>query len=228
MSITADIQTLEPGALIELWDLDATGIGGDVNRFHAHTQFESIWWQGNEYSPWPLEASGFSRESDSPSTPKVQVGNVNGSISALCIYFDDLVGAKLTRRRTLGKFLDAQNFPDGNPTADPAEEMIPEVWYIERKSAESKKVVEFELSSALDFNGVQLPRRQIVSNLCTWRYRSTECGYTGPAVADSDNKPTSDASEDKCSKDLAGCKLRWGLDQPLPYGGFPAAGLLRS
>ena len=42
--ITYDVQTLEPGALVELLELDATGIGGDLLRFHGYTQVGSVWW----------------------------------------------------------------------------------------------------------------------------------------------------------------------------------------
>lgn len=227
-TIKSEILKLEPGALVDLFELDATALGGDYNRFHAHTQYQSIWWQGNEYSPWPLEVSGFARTSDKPAMPTVRVGNANGSISALCLYFDDLVGAKFIRRRTLGRFLDAVNFADGNPEADPTEEMPPEVWYIERKTGESKIAVEFELASALDFNGVMLPRRQIIANMCPTTYRSAECGYTGPPVADVNDQPTTDPALDRCGKRLSSCQLRFGATGELPFGGFPAAGLMRS
>ena len=42
--ITYDVQTLEPGALVELLELDATVIGGDLLRFHGYTQVGSVWW----------------------------------------------------------------------------------------------------------------------------------------------------------------------------------------
>ena len=58
--ITQDIQGLEPGEKIELFELDATGIGGDFFRFHGYPTGE-IWWQGKEYSAWPIRAEGFAR-----------------------------------------------------------------------------------------------------------------------------------------------------------------------
>ncbi|WP_374760649.1 hypothetical protein [Escherichia coli] len=33
-----------------------------------------------------------------------------------------------------------------------------------------------------------------------WTYRGDECGYSGPAVADEYDQPTSDITKDKCSK----------------------------
>jgi len=45
---------------------------------------------------------------------------------------------------------------------------------------------------------------------------------------DSDDVATDDPARDQCGGRVRSCKLRFGQDKPLPYGGFPAAGLLRS
>ncbi len=228
MSIKSAVQKLEPGALIELFELDARAAGGDVVLFHGHTQVEQIHFQGKSYNAWPVRAEGFVKSGDRPVNPKLSVGNINGSISALCIYFDDLVGAKITRRRTLGQFLDAENFPEGNSSADPTQEFPPDVWFIERKTAESSDFVEFELASAMSLEGIMLPRRQIIANNCPWTYRDSECGYTGGPVADALDQPTADPAKDACSKSLKACKMRFGENNELPYGGFPAASLMRT
>ncbi len=55
MTITADIQGLEPGARVELFELDTTMIsGGSLLRFHGYQQASTIYWQGNQYTPWPI------------------------------------------------------------------------------------------------------------------------------------------------------------------------------
>lgn len=228
MTIIADIQGLEPGALIELFIIDATFIGGGIERFHGYQQQGSIFWDGQEYFPWPIKAEGFARTGERPPSPTVTVANIDGSIAALCLVFDDMVGAKFTRIRTLGKYLDAANFGGVNPTADPTQQLSPEVWYIERKVNEDETAVQFELASAMDFNGVQLPRRQIIANQCPSIYRSAECSYAGGPVATELDVPTSDPDLDVCSHKLSGCRLRFPAPAALPYGGFPAAGLLRT
>lgn len=221
MTITADIQQLEPGGLIELFEVDCTAIGGDMLRFHAHLQSTSIFWQENEYKPWPVQATGFEHTSASQQpSPTLSVANLNGTISALCVFLADMVGAKVRRRRTLTKYLDAANFPAGNPTADPNEEMAPELWYIEQKSSETNVQVDFMLSSALDFGGQQLPARQIVG-ICQFKYRDANCGYTGTAYFDANGNPVVDPALDRCSKLTGtGCQPRFGVNQPLPFGGF--------
>lgn len=233
MSVREDIQKLEPGGLVELWQLDASVVGiPEIVYFHAHRQTEPIWFDGIDYAAWPIEATGFELTGDQPPTPKLTVGNINGSITALCLQFDDMLGAKLTRIQTFVKYLDAVNFPSGNPDADPAEQMPQEIWYVERKTGESVEAVEFELSSALDLEGIELPRRVILASRCNaiacGGYRGPDCGYTGPAVATIDDVPTSDPLLDRCSGTITGCKLRFGENGELPYGGFPAAGLLRT
>ncbi|QNB10827.1 phage minor tail protein L [Paraburkholderia tropica] len=230
MTITADVQQLEPGRLIELFEVDCTAIGGDVLRFHGHLQSASIWWQGNEYKPWPIQAAGFERTGDAQQpSPTVTVGNVDGVIGAMCIALGDLVGASVRRRRTFSTYLDAVNFPDGNPTADPGEEMPPELWYIEQKSGDIYPQIEFTLASALDLNGQQLPARPIVANVCMWLmkggYRGAYCGYTGAAYFDLNDQAVDDPAKDKCAGRVASCKCRFGANNPLPYGSFPAADL---
>jgi lambda family phage minor tail protein L len=230
MTLREESQLLEVGRKIELWVFDATVIKPEAGilRFHGYPQEGPIVWQGESYFPWPIEAKGFARTSDRPPSPTLTASNLDGSLTALCLMYDDLVGAVVTRKRTTAKYLDAVNFEGGNPTANPNEHYPDELWFIDRKEYETHEGIKWSLSSALDFNGVSLPRRLIVANQCSWRYRGEGCMYAGGPVAMRDDTPTNDPALDDCSKRPSGCKLRFGADNPLPYGGFPAAGLMRS
>lgn len=479
--IESDIQKLNPGALVDLFELDATALGGEVLRWHAGVNGlgNDIVWQGNTYARFPVEASGFAKSGQGQlPRPKIQVANVTGLVGALARELNDLVGAKLIRRRTFVRYLDSANFPPimlgspafvsrastgtyygstgllltagvdvprythhpqtlaslglllegsatnllkyseqldnsanwlktrstvtanatvapdgnstadlvsqsatsdwyiyqpatltagvtycssvyfkpsatatssisvylhstafgsniavgwdrnqdaavafsnnplafgldklpngwrrlwlsgtatttvttnfaalywsrtgtmgtytgapdpagqgyylwggqlevgstptsyiptvastvtraadistttlpGNPTADPNCGFPDEVWFVDRKVSENGIFVEFELTAAFDVIGVMLPRRQCIQNVCTWRYRSAECSYTGGPVADITDAPTSNAAQDQCGKRLASCKLRFGQYAELPFGGFPGTGLVR-
>jgi lambda family phage minor tail protein L len=156
---------------------------------------------------------------------------VVGVISSICITLDDLVGARLTVYRTLGRYLDARNFPEGNPGADPDEQLPPEIWIVQQKTSESAEVVEFELSSALDFDGKQLPDRPIVANVCSWLrkggYRGPYCGYTGARMFDAQGNPVTDPTLDRCSGLLVDCKKRFGEAEVVNFGSFPSADLIR-
>lgn len=182
-ALASEIQKLAPSAIIELFELDLSSLGGEVYRFHSGTNelTQSVVWNGNTYQRYPVVANGFEYSGNGQfPRPKIAVANALSAISALILVYGDLHGAKVTRRRTMARFLDAVNFTSGvNPEADPEAEFEPDIYFIDRKSAEDRERVEFELASSCDLVGVRLPRRQIIQNICTWRYRGAECGYTG-------------------------------------------------
>lgn len=228
--IESDIQKLAPGSLVELFTLDATAIGGTVLRWHngVNEIGNDVVWQGNTYSRFPVEAEGFERTGKGQiPRPTIRAANVTGLMGALVREMDGLIGAKVTRKRTFVKYLDAVNFAAGNPQADPNVGFPDEVWFVDRKASENGVFIQFELAAAFDVQGIKLPRRQCIQNVCTWQYRSAECGYTGGPVADKNDVATSNSALDACGKRLASCKLRFGAFNPLPYGGFPGVGLLR-
>lgn len=114
MTVKQEVQKLEPSSLVELFHLAGEALGDDEMYFHANTVFGSIWWRGTEYKPWPVKVEGFERTSEKPPNPKLTVANLEGTISQLCLDFDDMVGCKVTKTRTFGKFLDAINFGKNN------------------------------------------------------------------------------------------------------------------
>jgi lambda family phage minor tail protein L len=187
-SLSSEIQSLEPSAVIELFVLDLSGLGGDVVRFHAGTNelSQNVVWQGESYVRFPVQASGFefTGQGQIP-RPRFRVANVFSAITALILQFDDLRGAKVIRRRTLAKHLDKENFPENvNPSEDPTAEFPPDIYFVDRKSSEDRDTVEFELAASVDLAGVNLPRRQIIQNVCVWKYRGSECGFAGPPLFD--------------------------------------------
>lgn len=232
--IYADIQTLEPSAYVELYEIDARNIGGDQAFFHPHRQSESIWWQGVEYLPYPVEVEGFgmSSEGDQP-TPTITVADADRRITQLCELYNDLVKARFIRRRTLVRFLDAANFEGGNPEADPNEHFPDERYRIQQLSElQPGRFAKFQLRSSLSLDGAVIPSRQIVANVCQWLviggYRGGYCGYTGTNYFDKDDNPVADPALDRCAGRLSSCKKRFGEHAELPFGSFPAASLVRS
>ncbi len=154
-----------------------TAFGADILRFHNETipytsaelktdqlPKKSLWWQGKEYGPWPVSIEGLDMSSDGQSArPKLTVANIDGLITALCLRFDDMVQAKVTIHDTFVHYLDAANFPNGNPGADPEQERT-QVFYIDRKESEDDEAVKFELASPADLQGLKIPTRQIHSS----------------------------------------------------------------
>lgn len=205
--LTTEIQKLAPSAIIELFELDCTSLGGEVLRFHAGTNQLSgnIVWQGNTYVRYPIQVSGFEYTGQGQiPRPKLLVSNILSAITTLTLAYGDLIGAKLTRKRTLAKFLDAENFTGGvNPNEDTTAEFENDIYFVDRKSNEDRDIVEFELASSMDLVGVKLPRRQIIQNLCQWRYRGSECGYTGGPVFDANDEVITSASSAEATALLA-------------------------
>lgn len=220
---------LQQSAPVELWELDLQLMGGPVQRFsnQVNERKQAVVWQGNTYNPLPIQAQGFDRRSTGPfPRPKLAVGNVLGTLGQLMRDYDNLRGARLYRRRTLAVFLDAANFLAGNSEADPTAEFPPELWVVDHCTGRNRLQLSFELRNPLDVTGVMLPARTVHPNYCPWVYRSSDCGYTGGPVAKVDDSATAVSGEDRCSKRLSGCKLRFP-NQALPFGGFPGVGRLR-
>lgn len=230
-SITSEIQKLEPSAVMELFVIDATAVGASVLRFHAGTNGlnADVVWQGETYVKFPVEVTGFeiSGQGQLP-RPRLKVSNVLSSITTLLLAYQDLIGSTVTRKRTLAKYLDAVNFPGGiNVNADSTAAFPDDVFFIDRKTVETRDVVEFELASSLDLAGVKIPRRQVIQNLCQWAYRGSECGYTDTRYFDANDVEVESSGLDRCGKRLSSCKKRFGPGGDLPFGGFPGAGLFR-
>ena len=203
------IFSLEPSALITLFEIDISDILfemgliaelKDTNKhqriflFHGEQKVgaKSITWQGQRYEALPIRATGF--EVNSAGTlPKPKLEFI--STEETKVYFSlmktqmaqlgDLVGAKITRIRTLAKFLDAENFSDANVDLPKPKGFIPDqnaefprdVYFIERKLIENKSVMSFEMTSILDVENIRLPLRMMYSNRCPFTYRGEGCCY---------------------------------------------------
>lgn len=229
MTIAQRAITLSQPAPVELFVLDLSAFSGPVEYFSPQPNELGlgITWQGQLYNLFPIKAEGFEqRSSGTFPRPRLSCSNVLGTLGSLIREYDNLRGAKLIRRRTMACYLDAVNFAAGNPGADPDAEFVPEVWLIDRTLGRSRVEAQWELCNPLDLAGVMLPGRTMQPDYCPVRYRGSDCGYTGGAVAKLDDSPTSNMAEDRCSKRLSGCRLRFGT-APLPFGGFPGVGQLR-
>ena len=202
--IISDLQKSNPSAIIELFELelDSTLHGSQTTmtyRFHAGSNLDlngKVVWQENEYLRYPVEASGFAFQKGQLPRPQITISNALSLISAVMLEVNlitagnDLTGAKVTRIRTLAKFLDADNFASfglfvqENSTdyialedsdlfaqesvspGTPANNEFPrEIYYIDRKVAENRNVVTFELASVSDLAGIRLPKRQCTRDL---------------------------------------------------------------
>ena len=227
------IQSLQPGDLVELFQLDATPLGGPVYYFTS-TSFgtDAVLFDGNTYTPIDIQAENFEWNGQgSLPTPVVRISNATRVASAAVIEFNDLLGAIFIRIRTFRQFLDNGDSPD-------SDSVFPiEVYRVERKAKQNKVLIEWELSSPMDQQGRQIPARQYVRDSCPWIYRywdasagefdytQATCPYTGTQYFNAQGETVTDPALDRCSKQLTtGCRKRFGTTGELPFGGFPGIG----
>lgn len=225
-------QKLNPSAILFLFALDTSSLGGPVLHFtQTSRQSGPVTFQNITYEPVDVEFDGLETTGVGAfPTPRIRLSNTGGPVQALVNTYGDLNGCLVYRLRTYGRFL------DGEPTADPNSFFGPDIYRVERKTEDSPESVEWELSTSIDQEGAQIPGRVIVKGTCLWRYRiwrpelnagaggfdysKAQCPYAGAQSYDINDLPVADA-EDAPSRTLNCCKTRFGADQPLPFGGFP-------
>lgn len=198
--ITTEAADLDGSSLITMFEIDIGTLATDrsininpdetIFRFHNSIKLTTsdIIWQGNVYSAAPIDAEGFEVNTKGTiPTPALSIIVDDRGISALSLLklklrsLGDIIGAKVTRRRTFSKFLDAVNFTeltkprDHDP--DPNNEFFPDVYFINRKVTENKYIIKYELSSILDLEGIFLPKRQVIAQRCNFSYRGEGCMY---------------------------------------------------
>jgi lambda family phage minor tail protein L len=133
-----------------------------------------IVFKANTYNPFPIKAEGFEwSTSGTLPRPKLTVSNIGSVVSALLRQYDDFIGATLTMRQTFS------NYVQGGSEPDDTKEFTPQIFVVDRKSAETNSMCSFDLATGMDAEGIVLPRRQVLATACPWIYRGPECGYTG-------------------------------------------------
>jgi lambda family phage minor tail protein L len=156
------------------FNVNATLTDATVFLFHAGNNMKDsgdIVWQSNTYARMPCRAEGFKYSGKGLlPRPTLIFSNLLGTITTIILRvnkttaFIDLQRAKVTRRRTLSRFLDATNFPSNvNPygTPDPTAELPREVYFIDKKQTENRNIVEFEMVSSFDLAGVGAPKKLV-------------------------------------------------------------------
>ena len=121
--IITDLQSINPSAVIELFELttDATLHGStQTYRFHAGSNLNlngKLVFGGNEYLRFPVTAEGFAYQRGQIPRPTLSVSNALGTITAILLNVNavttgnDLTGATVKRIRTTARYIDAVNFP---------------------------------------------------------------------------------------------------------------------
>ena len=167
----------------------------------------NITFNGQIFAALPIEVSGFEISSNGTlPVPKLTMVSISdgdiffSNFKMFIRYLNGLVGAKVTRIRTFLKYIDGINFYSSwasntnclthtltldDPTHVPPLDFCPDpnaifpkdVFYVDRKSLESKGMIELELASLIDVQGILLPARVVMEKKCPWQYRGEGCCY---------------------------------------------------
>ena len=132
-----------------------------------------------EYEAIPMEIEGFETKSGEPSArPLLTIANVltNFSDALEGLENEDLLGKKITRRKTLYKYCVGQSGDQGDYIAPI--EFPKEVYFFDRIASQFSSMITFELASAYDLEGYKLPRRIIIGGACPWKYQGADIGIT--------------------------------------------------
>lgn len=191
----SELQKINPSNIVELFQLQLdTTIHGANTTYYFHNGVSennngNLIFDDVEYTRMPIEASGFEFNGKQLPRPKLRISNILGTFTTILLTLPQgLEGAKVTRIRTLERYIDHINFDIGdilsedgsaileedgslisqelsdNPhgTPDPTATFPDEVYYIDRKSTENRDIIEFELAASFDLQGVRLPKRQVL------------------------------------------------------------------
>jgi lambda family phage minor tail protein L len=184
--LAASVSQSSLGAEVELYILDCRSISGDPNmvsyfcpssltssgvqwkNIAAHEGGAGAGWV--EYTPIQIEGEGF--EATGQGTlprPHFRISNIGnyaaGPMSSAMQSYNDLLGATLIRYKTLSKYLKSGSEENYNA------HFPPDVYQLNRKVAHNPQIVEWELAPYFDCQGLMLPRRLILRDMCQLRYR---------------------------------------------------------
>ena len=191
----AELQKSNPSNIVELFQLELNTTMHGVSQtyyFHNGTNENNnanLVFNNIEYTRMPIEADGFEYNGKQTPRPTLKISNILGTITTILLTLPQgLEGAKVTRIRTLERYIDHVNFLGGqilletgsniiqendslineesgnNPhgTPDPTATFDTQIFLIDRKSSENRVEVEFELAASSDVHGVRLPKRQVL------------------------------------------------------------------
>ncbi len=191
----SELQKINPSNIVELFQLQLdTTIHGANTTYYFHNGVNqntnsNLIFDNLEYTRMPIEANGFEFNGKQLPRPRITISNILGTFTTILLTLPQgLEGAKVTRIRTLQRYIDNTNFIGGeillengsnlllengsaidmesgiNPfgTPDPTATFPNEVYYIDRKITETRDIIQFELAASFDLQGVRLPKRQVL------------------------------------------------------------------
>ncbi len=178
---STDVHSASLGEEIELFQVDPRPIDPAASVMYFCSSIKTtgaVKWRNAagtgwvDYTPIPIEAEGFQATAQGTlPRPRLRISNIPslgslvGPLFSTLQQYQDLIGAKVTRYRTLGKYL------YGGAAADYHAHWPPDTYVICQKTAQNPLYVEWELAPYFDAHGIRLPKRLILRDVCQLRYR---------------------------------------------------------
>lgn len=160
MTIKQDLtKDVVPSPYVELFIIDGTNIDPSLFfNFTPSSDYPIGFGSYGTFTPFPIAGSGWEATSAQPPRPKLTVSNVTKVVQPFVQQFKDLTQVKVTRIRTLAKYLDDGSNPDDTQM------FPPEVYFINTLSSHNKHALTFELVSAVDLQNVKFPLGQALKD----------------------------------------------------------------
>jgi len=180
-------QENQPIHLFTLYDYD----GGGTNLYYTDYD-DDIVYNSITYSVFPIKYETVNENTEGEiDTVRIILANVSRLIQSYLESYD-LRGKKVSIKTVWANQL------------DDTDAYIEDTFYIDSYTADQNNVI-LTLTSKFDVLDLELPARRFSRNYCGWKFKSTECGYSG--------------SETSCNKTKQRCKE---LNNYQRFGGFPS------
>lgn len=166
---------------------------GASNNLNYAEHYTAVTYDGVTYNPFPITFDAI-RENNQGQIDSivVSVSNVSRIVQGYLETYD-LRGKKVTIITVWSNQL-------GDSDAN-----LKDVYYIDTFSAD-QDTVNFVCTTKFDVLNVQLPQRRFLRNYCQWKFKGSECGYSG--------------GDSTCEKTKEDCKDNKNNYER--FGGFPS------
>lgn len=209
--INEHINEITPSTIIELYIIDTTILYDNILPDSEQVMYfcnevsetlNHVYFEGQKYKAIPCEWTGQEIKGDGSQNPrpKFKVSNYIGYASRVIKEAGGMLRAKITRKRTFAKFLDrktwqdSEDFPElfwNSPNVNAT--LSTDIFFVDKIISENPNFIELELVTSTELDGVEIPRRKMWANFCSFEYRnSSGCGKTGAPSADKNNKKFAD------------------------------------
>jgi lambda family phage minor tail protein L len=177
-----------PIYLYTIYDYDGVGTNLNFAEWDADVTYNGV-----TYTKFPIKHEEITENTKGEiDVVKVSVANVNRVLQGYLETYD------LRGKKVIIKIVWSNQLAD-------ADAYIDFTFYIDTYTA-TEQVVEFSLSSKYDIIDLEIPLGKYHRNYCRWKFKSSECGYSGGSTA--------------CDKRKTTCKNT--MNNVARYGGFPS------